>query len=330
MLVLMGLTAIFFVTPSLRPVSFLTVLNVLFLRPVVHYLIRRKVPKLVAILSIYVVLALLFFFGINKLVHALAEQWNGLVASLPTLGDAAIQKLNQLEEKIRDWTGLEVNLGIHDRLVHFASDLKNWAINHIPSLLGSLASAALLVPIFSFFIMKDGETYMSLLWNLVPTRFSSSSKNVLHKISVALGRFLRAKLIEAFIFGLMMYVGLKIIHSPYAGIFSVIGGVTNLIPYLGPIIGAAPPLLIFGFSESLNPLFWPLVLIVGIANLVDNLFIFPVFVAKIVNLSPLTLLVSVAVGQELYGVAGMLLALPAASILKIIFIEVQELLYPSL
>jgi putative permease len=62
-------------------------------------------------------------------------------------------------------------------------------------------------------------------------------------------------------------------------------------------------------------------------NLIDNFLIFPVFVAKIVNLSPLTLLISVAVGQEYYGVVGMLLAVPLASILKIIFLELQPLIY---
>jgi predicted PurR-regulated permease PerM len=125
----------------------------------------------------------------------------------------------------------------------------------------------------------------------------------------------------------MTYLGLKIIHSPYAGVFSLIAGVSNIIPYLGPFLGAAPPLLIFGFSSSQFDLFWPTVLIFLITNLIDNFLIFPVFVARIVNLSPLTLLVSVAVGQELYGVAGMLLAVPAASTIKIILLELRSLIY---
>ena len=319
--------AIFFFTPSLRPVTLLTLLNVLILGPVVRLLVKRGIPKVIAILLIYLVLSLIFIFGLSSLNQAISLQWAGLVDALPDINQRVLEKIESFESHIRDWIGIEVNLGFKNSISASGGQLRSWALTHIPSLIGNLASAALLVPIFSFFLLKDGKTYSELYQGLIPARFAKTSGEVLKKISRSLGTFLRAKIFEAVLFGVMTYLGLKIIHAPYAGVFSLIAGISNIIPYLGPFLGAAPPLLIFGFSISQYDFFWPTVLIFLITNLIDNFLIFPVFVARIVNLSPLTLLVAVAVGQELYGVAGMLLAVPAASTIKIILLELRTLIY---
>ena len=321
------LFGIFFCTSSLRPVTLLTLLNVLILSPVIRFLYSRKVPKTWAILLVYALLSLFFVFGVTRLIQAISQQWTGFIDSLPTLNLAILSKLDQLELKLKDLLGLELNLGFHESLVQLTSQIRTWALTHIPAIIANLASAALLVPIFSFFVLKDGEKFTQLYLALIPGRFASTATAVIEKISVALGTFLRAKIFEALLFGLMAYLGLLVINAPYAGLFALIAGLSNVIPYLGPFLGAAPPLLVYGFSATETGLFWPAVIMFSIINLIDNFLIFPVFVARIVNLTPLTLLVSVAVGQEYYGVIGMLLAVPLASILKIVFLELRPLIY---
>jgi putative permease len=321
------LITVLFFTSSLRPVTLLTVLNVLILSPVVHFLSSRRIPKIWGILLIYAVLTLFFIFGVTRLIQVISQQWSGFIDSLPALSDALLSKVDELEVRLREQLGVDVDLGIHRSLIQSSSQIRNWALTHIPVIIGNLASAALLVPIFSFFILKDGDKFTRLYLELIPHRFSRTAIAVIEKISAALGTFLRAKLFEALLFGLMTYLGLIILKAPYAGLFALIGGLLNFIPYLGPFIGAAPPLLIFGFSSSQQHLFWPAVILLIIVNLIDNFVVFPIFVARIVNLSPLTLLLSVAVGQEFYGIVGMLLAVPLASILKIIYLEIQPLIY---
>jgi putative permease len=328
-LVTVLLVLVLFFTPALRPITLLTALNVLILGPWVRFLGRHRIPKVWAILLLYFILTVFTVFGITRLTQALAEQWAELIDALPGLELSALNKLGVLEAKFREKFGFELNLGVHAGVTQMGGSLRSWALTHVPSLIGSLASGAFLVPIFSFFVLKDGELFSSLYQSLIPARFSKRAGEVLSKIGASLGTFLRAKLLEAAIFGLMTYLGLRLIGAPYAGIFSVIGALSNIIPYLGPFIGAAPPLLIFGFSDAMYVHFWPAALMITIANLIDNFLIFPVFVAKIVNLTPLTLLISVAVGQELYGVLGMLLAVPVASILKIILVELRSLIYPD-
>jgi predicted PurR-regulated permease PerM len=89
-----------------------------------------------------------------------------------------------------------------------------------------------------------------------------------------------------------------------------------------------PPALVLGLQDPPTNLF-PMMMVFLIANAIDMILIFPVFVARLVNLSPLSLLASVAVGQELYGVIGMLIAVPLASALKIIVKELIGILYQA-
>lgn len=313
--------------PSIRAVTLLTILNVLILNPVIHLLESKKIPRIWSILLLYAFLSLFFLFGVTRLIQVISFQWSGFIDSLPSLNESVMTKVEEIESHLKENLGVELDFATYLSINQWLGQIRSWALTHIPAILGSLASAALLVPVFSFFVLKDGDKFMRLYLQLIPKRFSRTAASVIGKITTALGTFLRAKLFEAALFGLMTYLGMIVLKAPYPGLFALIGGLLNFIPYLGPFLGAAPPLLIFAFSSNHQHLFWPAVFLLLIVNLIDNFVIFPIFVARIVNLTPLTLLLSVAVGQEIYGVAGMLLAVPLASICKIIYLEVHPLLY---
>ena len=323
-----GVVSIFFFTASLRPASLLTLVTVLFLGPPVRILHSKGVPRWASILGIYLLVSLVFLLGANQLIQTLRVQWTNLIEVLPALGAAALERLAGIESRLQDALNLDLNYGLKDRITQVGLRFREWAITHLPSILGDLASAALLAPIFSFFILKDGGQMWSQFEKLIPTGYSTSAITVIDKISASIGRFLRAKMIEGFLVGLLVYVGLKIISSPFSGVFAVIAGVTNVIPYLGPVLGVIPPALVLGFQDPPANLI-PMLLVFLIANAIDMILIFPVFVARLVNLSPLSLLASVAVGQELYGVVGMLIAVPLASAMKIIVKELIEILYQA-
>ena len=320
--------AVFFLTPSIRPASLLTVVNLLFMVPAMRFLMRYKIPKIWAILILFTVYGVFAVFGAIHAAKILIAQWSGLVASLPILGQAVITKLGTIQTDLRTALNIEFDFGLDNFLISFEKNIQDWTISHGPTILGDIFSAGFLSPLFAFFILKDGENWKTELRKMIPQSYAATMVHVVNRTSDALIRFLRAKVLEALLVGLMSYVGLRlVVGAPYSGIFALIAGVTNIIPYLGPILGAAPALVFLGFSDQYVPLFWQAVLVFGIVNAIDMILVFPVFVAKLVNLSPLTLLVSVAVGQEFYGLIGMLLAVPVASIFKIILQEAKQLIY---
>ncbi len=322
---LVAVVGVFFFVPSLRPSTLLSILNVLLLSPIIQMLEKKGLGKNTSIFVVFLIMGFLVFGGITYATQVLASQWETILDQLPVLGSQVVDRLNGIENQISETLNIKINLGLTQWFSKIGSQTQEWLIIHLPELFGDAASALFLVPIFSYFFIRDQESIRYELTQLMPSKFRRANATAFEKISKSLSRFLRAKTIEALLVGLMTFIGLTITQTPYAGVFAIIAGVTNLIPYLGPIIGMAPALALVGFSDLGS--FWTTFFVYLVVNAIDMLVIFPVFVSRLVNLSPMILLVSVAVGQEFYGVVGMLIAVPLASILKIILIEVRELVY---
>ncbi|MBS1959395.1 MAG: AI-2E family transporter [Bdellovibrionales bacterium] len=326
-LIVLFLGFIFIWSSSLRPTFFLTILNLILLTPIIRKLEKRKFSRTNAIILVFAISAFVVVFGITNGVHLIRNQWTTLVQTLPAVWLQIVNKISALQNSVLENLGVSVDIGASDWMLRFGSDTQSWILTHLPTLLGDAASAAFLVPIFSFFILRDGKEWRARFYALIPKKYYDTTIEVLHETTVALEDFIRAKVIEATSVGLLAFIGLLIVGAPYAGLFAFIVGITNIIPYLGQILGAIAPLALYSMTDSMNQYFWPALIVLIIVNVVDNLLIFPLFVAKIVNLSPLTLLAAVAVGQEYYGLVGMLIAVPLASIIKIIYQEVVTLLY---
>ena len=318
--VVIFLISVFFITPSLQVISLLTLLSVLFLSPLVSFLESKKIHKILAILIIFLLTGTIVGLFISWVTTVAISQWNTLAQAIPGLSNELIQRIHVVEVYIQERFHIQLEFGLSTVISQAGSSSASWLVSHATSLISSLASMALMVPIFSFFILKDGDLYRREILKLVPTKHYSEVVATFSKTSTSLGKFLRAKALEALLVSIMTYVGLLICGAQYAAVLALVAGVTNILPYIGPVLGVIPALALLGFS-------WPIIIVYGIVNAVDLLVIFPIFVGKLVNLSPLTMLVSVAVGQELYGLVGMLVSVPVASSLKIIYQEVVLVLY---
>ena len=139
-----------------------------------------------------------------------------------------------------------------------------------------------------------------------------------------MGGFIRARLIETVIISVVVSIGLNIIDFPNALILGLVAGVTNLVPYVGPIIGAVPALLI-GLVDHMGPSELASIMAVYlIAQLIDIVLIIPFVVAKIVNLHPVTVVLVIILGAHLMGILGMIISIPAFSIMKVIASAVYD------
>ncbi|MGZ3699188.1 MAG: AI-2E family transporter, partial [Bdellovibrionota bacterium] len=150
---------------------------------------------------------------------------------------------------------------------------------------------------------------------------------VSNEIADSISDYLRAKLVEATLVGVLTLGGMLIIGAPYAAVLAVFAGITNIIPYVGPLMGAVPGVLIASFDSTHPHLVWPVVIVYAAANIIDTFVIFPVVVAKLVNLHPLILIAVVAVGQTYYGLVGMLISIPIATAVKVMVGEIYSAVY---
>jgi putative permease len=299
------------------------------LSPIVNFLERKHVPRQAAIMIPFFLTACIVGFCLYLFVPRLTLQLSTLESQLPKYQVDLMNLAASTELRFKGF------LKLYN--VNFSDTINTWIINRTSELSSQLPSAVsgsltvlLLAPFFAFFMLQDGRAVSRRLLAMVPNNLFEPALNLHHQLNEQMGGFIRARFLEAAIVGFVVWIGLQLAGFPYASILALFAAVTNLIPYVGPIIGAVPAILIALISDeatmtqavSLN-----LILVTSIyffAQLVDVVFIIPLVVAKIVNLHPVTVVIVIIIGSQVMGILGMVISIPVASAIKLIFGAVYD------
>ena len=158
----------------------------------------------------------------------------------------------------------------------------------------------------------------------MPNHIFELTLNLYYQINSQVGQFVRARFLEALIVAVVVWIGLWILDFPFAILLALFAGVTNLIPYIGPIIGAIPAILIAIINGETTFTLLVVCGIYGLAQVIDMFFIIPLVVAKLVNLHPVTVVVAMIVGAQVLGILGMIISIPVASALKVTFTNIYQ------
>jgi predicted PurR-regulated permease PerM len=188
----------------------------------------------------------------------------------------------------------------------------------------SIVSSAVIIPFAIFFILKDGRKLKKNLFAMVPNKYFEMSLNLFHKVDLQLGGYLRGQFLDALIIGLLSIIALWILGVDYYVLIGIFAGLANMIPYVGPISGMiVAGLVVLMNGGSGHDIVW----VVGafaIIQLIDNILVQPLVLAKSVNLHPLVIIFAIITGSQFFGLIGMLVAIPVTGILKVIVIEVYQ------
>ncbi len=205
----------------------------------------------------------------------------------------------------------------------FAQETHAFIQNSVESIKTGIANlpseiiAIISVPVLSYFLLAEGDIILKKIIELVPNKYFEMTLNVLHKIQRDLVGYLRGWILDSIIVGLLSIVGYIIIGVDYSILLGIIAGIANLIPYVGPVVGAVPAVAIAATQYGDFRMFVPITFLTIIIQTLDNIIIQPLSFAKTVDMNPLTVAVLLFVGNVLMGVGGMLLAIPIATILKV-------------
>jgi predicted PurR-regulated permease PerM len=168
----------------------------------------------------------------------------------------------------------------------------------------------------TFFILKDNTRIVNGILNIVPNKYFEFSYYVVNEIGVQLGRFVRGWILDAFIVGFMAAIGLTLLGIQNSVTIGFIAGLGHLIPYFGPVIGGLPAIIIslvqFGDFSKLPEISLMFLIIYTL----DNGYIQPNIFSKSTDMHPLIIILLILTGSQLLGILGMLIAVPAATIIK--------------
>lgn len=298
------------------------------LTPLVNMLLRVGLSRSKAIIVIFLILAILVGLPLMKIIPVISEESQKLQYSIPKIEQYLISQYNFLRSLIKLKTGHEIGEAfIYQRI----DDAKVWVglfLVKIPNYMANLMEWIFLVPFFTFFIIRDADTFKKLMLSFTPNAIFERFYFVSHVFNRQLGNYFFAKFVEAFIVGGIITLGLVLLDIPYAIILGLVAGLTNVVPYLGPFLGVLPAFVLgmveFGMS---SPTFGAVLLLYFIANIVDIFFVFPFLVSKIVNLHPMIVAISVIVGSHYLGVTGMVISIPFVAALKLIITEIYNEIY---
>lgn len=175
----------------------------------------------------------------------------------------------------------------------------------------------LLAPIIAFYLLVDLPHIGVVSRDLVPGRAKPQVFHVAHRLNHTIGGYFRGQLAVAFIVGVMVSAGLGILGLQFWIIVGMIAGVFNMVPLIGPWVGAIPGVAIAITTEDFGTALW-VVAIMTIAQQIDNHFISPLVMQRTTSLHPAVVMLALLAGGTLGGFFGLLLAVPLTAALKVV------------
>jgi putative permease len=295
------------------------------LQPLVYYVEKLAIGRTVSIFIVYLVVGGGGLVALLWLSPNWESLWTNLGADLPRY---AAKFTGYMQEIIG---------ALHDRFpqiesYELASKIQQWTqrvlsatLAHTPGSALKVGGLMILVPLFTFFFLRDGRKILRAAVAMSPNRQFEMIHDLSYLISRQLAQFIRGRILEAFIVGLVIGLGLSLTDIRYAPVLGLFAGVTNLIPYIGPIIGMVPGILIAFVDFGMGGQFWwTVILYVLIAQvLIDNFILIPILISRVSNLHPLLVFFAIIVGGKLYGVVGMIIGVPIVSIIQMTILEVR-------
>ena len=264
------------------------------------------------------------FFPLFATLYNADTDFTKLSAQLPELQKILSDKVFALKVQIFDKFGIKLKMDPVHLVMSKLESQGAVLLSNVPDILSAMFEWMLLVPMFLYFFFMESRGFSQRFLENIPNPIFEKSYVLFSQFNTKFGEYIMAKFIEATILGTIITLGLLIVGFPYPFILGFIAGVTNILPYIGPVIGFIPAMLVALLTKDPNISMLGMVIIYTVANLIDMILVFPLLVSKIVNLHPIVVVVSIIVGSQLGGIVGMIVIIPFIAFYKLLFKEIYK------
>lgn len=288
--------------------------------------LSRATGIIVAVVILIVLIVTLF----NMLIPELYKSVRDLIVTLPGQLNDLVTKLNEIS--LNDSTmGTVLKTAVEEGTDMFQTWLKTDLLTRINELMSSLTVGVINVVkelfnviigvIVSVYILFSKEKFIRQTKKTVYAMLSYHHANVLlhltRKSNEIFGGFIIGKIIDSAIIGVLCFVGISLLQMPYVMLVSVIVGVTNVIPFFGPYIGAIPCTILIMLTDPIKGIYF--VIFIVLLQQLDGNFIGPKILGNSTGLSAFWVIFSILLGGGLFGFLGMLMGVPTFAVIYYIF-----------
>lgn len=259
-----------------------------------------------------------FYYIIPQLFTSLTD----LIQSIPLFYDKIYEFLNNLETNYPDIDFNYINNLLDKALPNMVDTLKNFVTNAIPLIYSTSVSVIrwllniIIAIIVSIYMLSDKnvlqKNFKRFIYAFFPTNFTNNFMKTLGECNKIFSGFIIGKSIDSLIIGIICFVLMSIFNMPYPLVISAIVGVTNMIPYFGPFIGAVPGTIILLLISPLKSIGF--IILILVLQQFDGLYLGPKILGNSTGLKPLWIIFAITIGGSLAGVAGMFFGVPLMAV----------------
>lgn len=288
------------------------------IEPGVAGLMRRKVPRIIAVILVYLVLFLMGFALFYFFLPSVLQDFATFIGSLPTylaaLGNS--EGVNTYTQILGFPSPSELSAGDLMESVREALNLGAFGntLSAISQIFGGLFSLVLIV-VFSFYFAVVETGVDDFLRIVSPVRYRTYVLDLWRRSQHKIGLWMQGQLLLGVIVGVLVYLGLTILGVPHALVLALIAGMFEIIPVFGPTIAAVPAIAI-AFVAGGATLGLLTIALYAIVQQFENHLIYPLVVTRVVGVPPLLVILGLIIGAELAGFLGIVLSVPVAATLQ--------------
>lgn len=291
--------------------------------PLVNKLQRLKMPRIVAVIIVFLGLLLLFLMALLLLIPLLEHQLILFVEFVPTFF-AWIQ--NKILPVLQKYFGVASNVNFDSLKAALTQhwqqggELAQRIINTVTQsgmAIVGFAMNLVLIPVVMFYLLRDWHDVIDAASGLLPRRVEPVIRRLVTECDEVLSAFLRGQLLVMIALGILYSIGLRIVGINLSLLIGMIAGLLSIVPYLGFIVGIAAA-SIAAMIQFQAPLYLIYVVIVfAVAQSIESMYLTPKLIGDKIGLHPVAVIFAVLAGGDLFGFVGILLALPVAAVLMV-------------
>jgi len=301
---------------------FLALIIVSAIDPVVDWCQKKRIPRGLAVLAIYVLAIAAVGTAISFLVTPLVSEIRGLGENFPNLvakfsgyfqGVQSYATSHNLQQQVSNFSG-----NLTDRFSQLGTNVFSGTI----SVIGGIFSLLVVLSV-AFYMSVEEKGVKKFFASIAPDEHGEYVTGLVDRIQFKMGRWLLGQMALMVIIFAIDYVGLLAIGAPYALILAILAGLLEIVPYVGPIVSAV---VAAGISFLHGPVTGLLVLaLFAIAQQLEGYVIAPLVMKKAVGLNPVVVILAILIGAKLGGVLGVIISVPVATVVSEV---VKDLVHP--
>ena len=317
LLLLAGIYFLYLVRGILFPFIIAGIIAYL-INPIIEKMLERGINRIGAIIILFSMLLMVSLMFLIFGLPLIMEEINALSKTLPTYVNTMQAHIDELYKDLQRIKLPAMVKQVADQTLQKAEQVGLDFLNRITDLILSTLSQMfnlIMAPIIAFYLLKDKETLSENLDVWIPNKYDDDVYQLGSEINQVLSGFMRGQFLVAIFIAIISTIGLFFLKVKFAIVLGVIAGAFNVIPYVGPILGAIPAVAIVLVREPIKSV--GVIILFTVIQQIEGGIISPRIVGEKVGLHPITVIFSILAGGHFGGILGMIFAVPIAGVVKV-------------